>query len=158
MAQAIMADSFDENKARPGLRALRPRRRPRPLHRPTLGGWITDSYSWRWIFYINIPVGILAYILVTRWSTIRRGSSPTASNLLNIDYIGLGFLTLAMGGLQIMLDKGEENDWFASNFIRFFGFMFVIGMVGLIVWEWRKDPLINLRSSSTRTSPSAASS
>jgi len=71
---------------------------------------------------------------------------PDRKHLINIDYIGLSFLTLAMGGMQIMLDKGEENDWFASNFIRFFGAMFVIGMVGLIYWELRrKDPLINLR-------------
>jgi len=63
-----------------------------------------------------------------------------------MDYMGLAFLTLAMGGMQIMLDKGEEQDWFASNFIRFFAVIFVGGMIGLVVWEWRqKDPLINLK-------------
>jgi DHA2 family multidrug resistance protein len=68
------------------------------------------------------------------------------SKLRNMDYVGLGFLTVAMGGMQIMLDKGEENDWFSSGFIRFFAFLFIAGMVGLVAWEWRqKNPLINLK-------------
>jgi MFS transporter, DHA2 family, multidrug resistance protein len=146
MAQAIMADSFDERKrgqafALYGLVAVLA-----PSIGPSLGGWITDSYSWRWIFYINIPVGILAYILVTRLIEDPPWIKPDRKHLMNMDYMGLAFLTLAMGGLQIMLDKGEENDWFASNFIRFFGAMFVIGIIGLVVWEFKKkDPLINLR-------------
>jgi len=146
MAQAIMADSFDEHKrgqafALYGLVAVLA-----PSIGPSLGGWITDSYSWRWIFYINIPVGILAYIMVTRLIDDPPWIKPDRKHLWNMDYMGLAFLTLAMGGLQIMLDKGEENDWFASNFIRFFAAMFVIGIVGLVVWEFqKKDPLINLR-------------
>jgi MFS transporter, DHA2 family, multidrug resistance protein len=146
MAQAIMADSFDERKrgqafALYGLVAVLA-----PSIGPSLGGWITDSYSWRWIFYINIPVGILAYVLVTRLVEDPPWIKPDRKHLVNMDYIGLAFLTLAMGGLQIMLDKGEENDWFSSNFIRFFAVMFVVGLIGLIVWELRKnDPLINLR-------------
>ena len=146
MAQAIMADSFDERHrgqafALYGLVAVLA-----PSIGPSLGGWITDSYSWRWIFYINIPVGILAYVLVTRLVDDPPWIKPDRSKLFNMDYMGLAFLTLAMGGLQIMLDKGEENDWFSSNFIRFFGVMFVIGIIGLVVWELRqKEPLINLR-------------
>ena len=146
MAQAIMADSFDERKrgqafALYGLVAVLA-----PSIGPSLGGWITDSYSWRWIFYINIPVGILAYILVTRLVEDPPWIKPDRKHLINMDYMGLAFLGLAMGGLQIMLDKGEENDWFSSNFIRFFCVMFVVGIVGLIYWELRKkDPLINLR-------------
>jgi MFS transporter, DHA2 family, multidrug resistance protein len=146
MAQAIMADSFDERKrgqafALYGLVAVLA-----PSIGPSLGGWITDSYSWRWIFYINIPVGILAYILVTRLIEDPPWIKPDRKHLMNMDYMGLAFLTLAMGGLQIMLDKGEENDWFASNFIRFFAAAFVVGIVGLVVWEFKKkDPLINLR-------------
>jgi MFS transporter, DHA2 family, multidrug resistance protein len=71
---------------------------------------------------------------------------PDRSKLRHMDYLGLSFLTLSMGGLQIMLDKGEENDWFSSGFICFCGALFVLGMIGLIVWEWRqKDPLINLK-------------
>jgi MFS transporter, DHA2 family, multidrug resistance protein len=146
MAQAIMADSFEERKrgqafALYGLVAVLA-----PSIGPSLGGWITDNYSWRWIFYINIPVGILAYFMVTRLVDDPPWIKPDKKHLFNMDYMGLAFLTLAMGGLQVMLDKGEENDWFSSNFIRFFCAMFIIGMIGLIVWELKKkDPLINLR-------------
>jgi DHA2 family multidrug resistance protein len=146
MAQAIMADSFEEKKrgqafALYGLVAVLA-----PSIGPTLGGWITDNYSWRWIFYINIPVGILAFMLVTRLVEDPPWIKADRNNLKNLDYVGLGLLTIAMGGLQIMLDKGEENDWFASNFIKFFGFLFVVGITGLIWWELRvKNPVMNLR-------------
>ena len=146
MAQAIMADSFDEKRrgqafALYGLVAVLA-----PSIGPTLGGWITDNYSWRWIFYINIPVGLLAFTLVTRFVDDPPWIKADRGNLKRLDYLGLGFLTLAMGGLQIMLDKGEENDWFASNFIRGFALCFVVGMIGLIWWEWRhKNPIMNIR-------------
>src|SRR6201996_5047366 len=146
MAQAIMADSFDEKRrgqafALYGLVAVLA-----PSIGPTLGGWITDNYTWRWIFFINIPVGILAFFLVTRLVDDPPWIKADPSKIRNMDYLGLAFLTISMGGMQIMLDKGEENDWFASNFIRFFGFLFVSGMIGLFVWEWRhKNPLINLK-------------
>ena len=146
MAQAIMADSFEPHQrgqafALYGLVAVLA-----PSIGPTLGGWITDNFSWRWIFYINIPVGILAFFLVTRLVEDPPWIKPDRSGLRNMDYLGLGFLTIAMGGMQIMLDKGEENDWFASSFIRFFAFLFVFGMIGLIIREWRiKNPLINVK-------------
>jgi DHA2 family multidrug resistance protein len=146
MAQAIMADSFEPHKrgqafALYGLVAVLA-----PSIGPTLGGWITDNYSWRWIFFINIPVGIVAFILLNRLVEDPPWIKADPSKLRNMDYMGLAFLTLAMGGMQIMLDKGEENDWFASGFIRFFAVMFVGGLISLVVWEWRKkNPLINLR-------------
>ena len=146
MAQAIMADSFEPHErgqafALYGLVAVLA-----PSIGPTLGGWITDNFSWRWIFFINIPVGILAFVLVTRLVDDPPWIKPNRALLRNIDYLGLSFLTIAMGGMQIMLDKGEENDWFSSGFIRFSAVLFIGGMIALIVWEWRrKDPLINLR-------------
>ncbi len=146
MAQAIMADSFEPQKrgqafALYGLVAVLA-----PSIGPTLGGWITDNFSWRWIFFINIPVGILAFILVTRLVDDPPWIKADPSKLRNMDYMGLAFLTIAMGGLQIMLDKGEENDWFSSGFIQFFAFLFVGGMICLVAWEWRqKNPLINLK-------------
>jgi DHA2 family multidrug resistance protein len=146
MAQAIMADSFEPHKrgqafALYGLVAVLA-----PSIGPTLGGWITDNYTWRWIFFINIPVGILAFFLVTRLVEDPPWIKADPSKLRNMDYMGLAFLTIAMGGMQIMLDKGEENDWFASGFIRFFAVLFVGGIIGLVVWEWRqKNPLINLK-------------
>ena len=146
MAQAIMADSFDPKKrgqafALYGLVAVLA-----PSLGPTIGGWITDNYSWRWIFYINLPVGILAFFLVRQLVQDPPWIKPDRANLRKLDYIGLGLLTVAMGGMQIMLDKGEENDWFASTFIRIFCFLFVAGMTGLIWWQWRaKNPIMNLR-------------
>ncbi len=146
MAQAIMADSFEEKKrgqafALYGLVAVLA-----PSIGPTIGGWITDNYSWRWIFYINIPVGLLAFFLVTRFVDDPPWINANFKNIRNLDYIGLGLLTVAMGGMQIFLDKGEENAWFASNFIRTFFVLFVTGMGGLIWWELRiKNPIMNLR-------------
>ena len=146
MAQAIMADSFEPHKrgqafALYGLVAVLA-----PSIGPTLGGWITDNFSWRWIFFINIPVGILAFILVTRLVEDPPWIKADPSRTRKMDYMGLAFLTIAMGGLQIMLDKGEENDWFSSSFICFFGVLFLVGIIGLFAWEWnQKDPLINLR-------------
>jgi len=146
MAQAIMADSFEPQKrgqafALYGLVAVLA-----PSIGPTLGGWITDNFSWRWIFYINIPVGILAFILVTRLVEDPPWIKPDRSRFFRMDYVGLAFLTIAMGGMQIMLDKGEENDWFSSNFICVSAFLFIAGMIALVWWEWnQKDPLINLK-------------
>jgi DHA2 family multidrug resistance protein len=146
MAQAIMADSFEPHKrgqafALYGLVAVLA-----PSIGPTLGGWITDNFSWRWIFFINIPVGILAFVLVTRLIDDPPWIKPDKSRIGQMDFLGLSFLSLAMGGLQIMLDKGEENDWFSSGFICFYAFLFVGGMIGLVVWELHTDkPIINLR-------------
>ena len=146
MAQAIMADSFEPQKrgqafALYGLVAVLA-----PSIGPTLGGWITDNFSWRWIFFINIPVGMLAFFLVTRMVDDPPWIKADRSKLRQMDYLGFAFLTLAMGGLQIMLDKGEENDWFSSGFIWFCAVLFIGSMIGLILWEWRhKAPLINLK-------------
>jgi len=146
MAQAIMADSFEPQKrgqafALYGLVAVLA-----PSIGPTLGGWITDNFSWRWIFFINIPVGILTFFLVTRLVEDPPWIKADRSRLRHIDYMGLSVLTISMGGLQIMLDKGEENDWFASGFIQFFAVLFVGGIAALIWWELRhKNPIINIK-------------
>jgi len=146
MAQAIMADSFEPKKRGVAFSVYALVTVLAPSIGPTLGGWITDNYSWRWIFYINIPVGILALALVSRLVDDPPWIKGDRKNLLRVDYIGVGFLTLAMAGLQIALDKGEENNWFASNFIRSFAAMFVLGMIGLVWWELRaKNPVMNLR-------------
>ncbi|MGI4828697.1 MAG: DHA2 family efflux MFS transporter permease subunit [Janthinobacterium lividum] len=146
MAQAIMADSFDEKQrgqafALYGLVAVLA-----PSIGPTLGGWITDNYSWRWIFYINIPVGALAIFLVSRFVDDPPWIKADRANFFKLDYVGLGFLSLAMGGMQVFLDKGEEKAWFGSDFIRIFFGLFLAGMIGLVLWELRaKNPIMNLR-------------
>src|ERR1700685_3178498 len=129
MAQAIMADSFEPQKrglafSLYGLVAVLA-----PSIGPTLGGWITDNYSWNWIFYINIPVGILTLFLTNRLVEDPPFQKPDGNNLYRIDYIGVALLVIAMGALQITLDKGEEKNWFGSHFIVFFGTTFIIAFI-----------------------------
>lgn len=147
MAQAIMADSFEPRLrglafALYGLVAVLA-----PSIGPTIGGYLTDSYSWRWIFYINIPVGILALILTERLVDDPPWLGSDLKNFFRVDYIGVGLLALSMGAMQVMLDKGQEKDWFGSHFIQFFGITFGITLVSLIVWEWfgAKKPIMELR-------------
>jgi DHA2 family multidrug resistance protein len=146
MAQAIMADSFEPRLrglafSLYGLVAVLA-----PSIGPTLGGWITDNYSWNWIFYINIPVGILALFLTQRLVEDPPWNKADRKNFFRLDYIGLSLLVVSMGALQIMLDKGEEKDWFQSNFVRGFGVAFVLSFIALIVWQWvAKNPLMDLR-------------
>ncbi len=147
MAQAIMADSFEPAKrslafALYGLVAVLA-----PSIGPTIGGWLTDSYSWRWIFYINIPVGLLALFLTSRLVEDPPWQPNDLKNFFKIDYIGVALLTLSMGTMQVMLDKGEEKDWFGSHFIQGFGIAFAVSLIGLFVWEWwgAKSPLIEFR-------------
>jgi DHA2 family multidrug resistance protein len=146
MAQAIMADSFEPSKrglafSLYGLVAVLA-----PSIGPTLGGWITDNYSWHWIFYINIPVGILALFLTKRLVEDPPYQKSDRKNLYRIDYIGVSLLVISMGALQITLDKGEEKNWFGSNFIVGFGLTFVIAFIALIAWEFHVEkPLMDLR-------------
>ncbi len=146
MAQAIMADSFEPSKrglafSLYGLVAVLA-----PSIGPTLGGWITDNYSWNWIFYINVPVGILTFFLTQRLIEDPPYAKPDKKNLFTLDYVGLSLLIVSMGALQIMLDKGEEKDWFGSNFIVSSGIIFAISFIVLIVWEWfREKPLMDLK-------------
>jgi DHA2 family multidrug resistance protein len=146
MAQAIMADSFEPAQrglafSLYGLVAVLA-----PSIGPTLGGWITDNYSWNWIFYINIPVGILTFVLTNRMVEDPPFLKSSRKNFFKLDYIGMALLVISMGTLQIMLDKGEEKDWFGSSFITSFAIVCVVAFVLLIWWEWtRKEPLIELR-------------
>ena len=146
MAQAIMADSFEPHKRGQAFAVYGLVTVLAPSIGPTLGGWITDNYSWRWIFFINIPVGMLAFFLVMRLVEDPPWIKPDLSGLKNMDYLGLTLLTLSMGSLQIMLDKGEENDWFSSPLIVAMGVTFLITIFGLLAWEWgQKKPLMNLK-------------
>ncbi|HYX51982.1 MAG TPA: DHA2 family efflux MFS transporter permease subunit [Candidatus Limnocylindrales bacterium] len=120
-----------------------------PMLGPVLGGWITDSYSWRWLFYINIPVGIaavaMALLFIHDPPYIKRGEG-------GVDYWGIGFLALGIGCLQVMLDKGQEEDWFASHFIVW---LFVLCVAGFIFFVFRelitRDPVVHLSVFRVRT-------
>lgn len=112
-----------------------------PIMGPLLGGWITDNISWPWIFYINVPVGLLA-AAVTATIYIKR---ETPIRKLPIDWTGLGLLVIWVGSLQIMLDKGQELDWFSSPFIVALAAAAVVGFVLFLIWEIYDDhPVVDL--------------
>ena len=118
-----------------------------PTIGPWLGGWITDNFSWRWIFYINVPVGILSLLLTSflvsdppymKRASLKRG--------FRIDYVGIGLISLGLGSMQIILDKGQREDWLASGFIQVFCVLMLIGILAGILWELRqKEPVVDLR-------------
>ena len=146
MAQAILADTFPPQKrglafALYGITAIMA-----PTIGPTLGGWITDNYSWRWIFYINLPVGILTLFLVLRMVEDPPYLARARNAGVRVDYIGIALLTLGIGALQVLLDKGQEDDWFGSHFILTLAIVSAVCLVALVFWEWRqKAPIIDVR-------------
>lgn len=146
IAQAILADTFPPEKrglafALYGITAIFA-----PTIGPTLGGWITDNYTWRWIFFINLPVGILAFLLVYRIIEDPPWVKPRGVTGVKIDYIGVALLALGVGALQVMLDKGQEDDWFGSHFILILAVLAVAGLVSLVIWEWfQKSPIVEVR-------------
>lgn len=146
MAQAILADTFPPQErglafALYGITAV-----TAPTIGPTLGGWITFNYSWRWIFFINLPVGIATLLLVLRFVE----DPPYLKNVrgagVKLDYIGIALLALGVGALQVLLDKGQEDDWFGSRFITSLIVISAISLIALIIWEWyQKAPIIDVR-------------
>ena len=117
-----------------------------PVIGPTLGGWITDNYSWRWIFLVNVPVGVVAFMAVARLVEDPPWVKRERSTLAEVDYMGLALITLGLGSLQIMLDRGEDLDWFGSPQIRFFGIAAVVGILGAIAWLlYTPKPVVNIR-------------
>jgi DHA2 family multidrug resistance protein len=120
-----------------------------PIFGPVLGGWLTDSYSWRWVFYINLPVGILALVMMQMFIFDpayigRRGE--------RVDWTGIGFLALGIGALQIFLDKGQEDDWFASHLITILAVVSAVALAALVVRELRvAHPVVDLRVFRERT-------
>ena len=147
LAQSILADSFPPEKrgiafAVYGITVI-----VAPTVGPTLGGWITDSYSWRWIFFINLPVGILALLLVFQFVDDPPWAHRVKDALARVDYVGIALLTVGVGALQVMLDKGQEDDWFGSRFILMFFILATTGLVSLFVWEWwfAKNGVVEVR-------------
>ncbi len=145
MTQAILADTFPPEKRGLAFALYGVSIVCAPAIGPTLGGWITDNYSWRWIFYINVPVGILAVLLVSQLIQ----DPPYLSSLKKItarfDYIGFALLVIGVGALQIALDKGQEDDWFGSRFITTLIILAAAGLVSLVIWEWHhKEPVVDV--------------
>ena len=137
--QAILADTFPPRKRGQAFAVYGMAVVLAPAIGPTLGGWITDNYTWRWIFFINVPIAILSLVLTSRIVEdpphIRREVAESRKRGLSLDYMGFGLLALGFGSLQFVLDKGQENDWFGSHIISTFFFLCVAGLVTLVFWE-----------------------
>ncbi|MDE2007981.1 MAG: DHA2 family efflux MFS transporter permease subunit [Rhodospirillales bacterium] len=117
-----------------------------PVLGPVLGGWITDNYSWRWVFLMNVPVGIVAFAAVARVVEDPPWVQRDRARLRDIDYTGIGLIALGLGSLQIMLDRGEDLDWFGSPFIRLMGAFALVGIAGAVAWLLLTDrPVVELR-------------
>jgi MFS transporter, DHA2 family, multidrug resistance protein len=146
MAQAILADTFPPQQrglafALYGITAIMA-----PTIGPTLGGWITFNYSWRWIFFINLPVGLATWFLVRRFVEDPPYLSRLKAAGVKLDYVGIALLTLGIGALQVLLDKGQEDDWFGSHFITSLVVVATVCLISLVIWEWfHKAPIIDVR-------------
>ena len=115
-----------------------------PVLGPTLGGFITDNATWRWVFLINVPVGILTTFAVM--ALVEDPPWEKEAKRASTDFIGIGLIALGLGSMQIMLDRGEDADWFSSNFIRTFGVLTVVGLSTAVVWLlYTRKPVVDLR-------------
>src|SRR5689334_8069943 len=147
MSQAILVESFPREKHGMAMAVYGMGVVVAPIIGPTLGGWLTDNYSWRWIFLVNLPFGLLSLVL-TGWLVhdppyLQRRS---LSGGLKIDYIGFGLLALGLGALEVVLDEGQREDWFSSNFIITFTAVCVVCLVSVVIWELRQEhPVIDFR-------------
>ena len=144
LAQSILLESFPPRQHGTAMAAFGVGVIVAPVIGPTLGGWITDSYSWRWIFYINLPIGILALIMVNLYVE----DPPYLRKAFHgaIDYLGFGLMALWLGTLQLVLDKGQEADWFAAPWICWTAAASTLALVAFIVRELTdRDPIVQLR-------------
>ncbi|MBW4052034.1 MAG: DHA2 family efflux MFS transporter permease subunit [Proteobacteria bacterium] len=141
LSQSLLLSSYPRAKAGGALAVWSMTTLVAPVVGPVLGGWITDNISWPWIFYINIPIGIVAAIIT--WIIYRRRETPTAR--LPIDKVGLGLLVIWVGAMQILLDKGKNLDWFNSTFIVTLAVIATVGFAVFLVWELTDEhPIVDL--------------
>ncbi len=143
LSQAILLESFPPQKRGQAMAVFGLGVVVAPVIGPTLGGWITDHYSWRWAFYINIPIGILAVLLISRFVT----DPPYIRNARpgRLDSIGLGLLAVGLGALQVVLDKGQEDDWFGALWIRWAAVVIVLSLAAFLIRELKiRHPLVDL--------------
>lgn len=149
LSQAILLEAFPPEKRGKAMAFWALGIVVAPMLGPVLGGWITDSYSWRWLFYINLPIGIMAVVMASLFifdpPYIRRGTG-------RVDYWGIGLLALGIGALQIMLDKGQEEDWFASHFIMILAVLAIGGLLFFVIRELvTRNPVVHLSVFKIRT-------
>jgi DHA2 family multidrug resistance protein len=149
ISQSILLESFPREKHGQAMAIFGLGAMLGPIVGPLLGGWITDNLSWRWIFYINIPIGILSIVM----NVIVIEDPPYMQRQkMKIDYWGLIFLTIGLGSLQFVLDKGESEDWFDSHLIFAFAVISVIALTLLVINEYySENPIVNLKLLKDRT-------
>ena len=144
--QAILADTFPVEKRGMAFSMYGMAVVVAPAIGPTLGGWITDNLSWHWIFFINLPVGLLSLFLTQRLVEDPPWLAQEKKSGIKIDYIGLSLIVIGVACFQFVLDKGQESDWFGSRLITT---MFAIGipvLVAFFLWEWyHEDPIVDVR-------------
>jgi DHA2 family multidrug resistance protein len=148
--QAILTDTFPPNRRGMAFAVYGVAVVVAPAIGPALGGWITDQYSWRWIFFINIPVGlvslVMTYLLVEDSPGAKKEHERATRGGIRVDYVGFALVVVGLGCLQVVLDKGQEDDWFGSTFIVVFSILSAVGILGTIVWEmWvAREPMVDL--------------
>jgi MFS transporter, DHA2 family, multidrug resistance protein len=145
MSQAILLETFPPEERGMAMGVFGMGIVLGPILGPLIGGYLTDNYSWRWIFYINLPVGIIALTLISMF-VFDPAYQERWIEGEKIDYLGIALLSMGLGSLQIVLDKGQRDDWFSSNFILILTIISVVSLVALVVWELRqKHPILDLR-------------
>jgi MFS transporter, DHA2 family, multidrug resistance protein len=144
IAQSVLLESFPPARRGVAMAAYGMGVVVAPILGPTLGGWITEEYSWRWVFYINLPIGVLAFLMVQAF--VEDPPYVQSRRPGRIDYIGFGLMAIGLATLQIMLDKGQEEDWFAAPWIRWFAVISAVSLVAFIIRELTTEhPIVDLR-------------
>jgi DHA2 family multidrug resistance protein len=144
--QAILADSFPVAKRGQAFAVYGMAVVCAPAIGPTLGGWITDNFNWHWIFFINVPVGLISLFLTNRMVEDPPYLKEKTNTIGRIDTVGLGLVSLGVGCLEFVLDKGQEKDWFGDPKITFFAILSACALVFFVWWEWNHpDPIVDLK-------------
>ncbi len=144
--QAILADTFPVSKRGQAFSVYGMAVVVAPAIGPTLGGWITDNFNWHWIFFINVPVGLLSLFLTHRMVEDPPYLTELKPASRRVDFTGLGLVALGVGCLEFVLDKGQEKDWFGDPIIRTFAVIAAAGLALFVWWEWNHpDPVVDLK-------------
>jgi MFS transporter, DHA2 family, multidrug resistance protein len=144
--QSILADTFPPAKRGMAFAVYGMAVVLAPAIGPTLGGYITDNFSWRWVFFINVPVGIVSLFLANRMVTDPPHLAKLKERTKGIDVVGLGLLVVGLGALEMVFDKGQEDDWFHSSFIVGTSIVAVVALVSFVAWEWQQEnPIVDVR-------------